>query len=205
MSPATPAVSKTRLTEAAIQVIRSQGYSATTVDDICHAAGVTKGSFFHHFKSKDELALAAVDHWNTHTEQLFAAADYHKARDPLDRLLGYVELRQQLLTGEIYEYTCLLGTLLQEVYDTHPRIRVACDRGISAHVADVTPDIELAKARYAPTARWSAESVAVFIQSLLQGSFILAKSRRGPDVARANIEHLRRYLACLFPRRQRPA
>jgi TetR/AcrR family transcriptional repressor of nem operon len=46
--------SKTRLLDAALTVIRTKGYAATTVDDICHAAGVTKGSFFHHFKSKDE-------------------------------------------------------------------------------------------------------------------------------------------------------
>ena len=52
--------SKTKLLRAALRVIRAKGYAATTVDDICHQAGVTKGSFFHHFKSKDELALAAA-------------------------------------------------------------------------------------------------------------------------------------------------
>ena len=52
--------SKTKLLEAALQVIRTKGYAATTVDDICEQAGVTKGSFFHHFKSKDELALSAA-------------------------------------------------------------------------------------------------------------------------------------------------
>ena len=45
---------------AAMSVIRAKGYSATTVDDLCQAADVTKGGFFHHFKSKDELALAAA-------------------------------------------------------------------------------------------------------------------------------------------------
>jgi TetR/AcrR family transcriptional repressor of nem operon len=52
--------SKTKLLDAALQVIRAKGYAATTVDDICHQAGVTKGSFFHHFKSKDELALSTT-------------------------------------------------------------------------------------------------------------------------------------------------
>src|ERR1700690_2086778 len=90
MLPARETSSKARLMDAATQVIRTKGYSATTVEEICHAATLTKGSFFHHFKSKDDLALATVLHWNASTEQLFADADYRKARDPLDRLLGYV-------------------------------------------------------------------------------------------------------------------
>jgi len=43
--------SKIRLLDAAVQIIRAKSYAATTVDDICHQAAVTKGSFFHHFKS----------------------------------------------------------------------------------------------------------------------------------------------------------
>ena len=43
--------------EAALRVIRTKGYAATTVDDLCATAGVSKGSFFHHFKSKGCLTL----------------------------------------------------------------------------------------------------------------------------------------------------
>ena len=117
--------SKTRLLDTALHLIRAKGYAATAVDDICHEAGVTKGSFFHHFKSKDDLALAAVAHWRTMTEAFFAAAPYHQASDPLDRLLGYLDLRAAILTGELADYTCLLGTLVQETYATHPEIRAA--------------------------------------------------------------------------------
>jgi len=59
-------------------------------------------------------------------------------------------------------------------------------------------DIEAAKQLYAPTAPWSAESVGYFIQSVLQGSFIFAKAKQSPDVARENLAHLRRYLGLLF-------
>ena len=45
-----------KLIAAAHQEVRRQGYSATTVDQICAAAGVTKGAFFHHFESKEALA-----------------------------------------------------------------------------------------------------------------------------------------------------
>lgn len=190
--------SKTKLLDAALHVIRAKGYAATTVDDICQAAGVTKGSFFHHFKSKDELALAAAGHFSAMAEGLFAAAPYHEAQDPLERLLGYVDFRASILGGELPEYTCLLGTMVQETYATHPDIRAACDRGMSSHVAELTRDIEAAKQRYAPDAAWSAESVGYFIQSVLQGAFIFAKAKQNPEVARESLAHLRRYLGVLF-------
>jgi TetR/AcrR family transcriptional regulator, transcriptional repressor for nem operon len=190
--------SKTKLLDAALQVIRAQGYAATTVDDICHQAGVTKGSFFHHFKGKDELALTAIAHWKTLTEGFFADAPYHKAKDPLDRVLGYVEFRGTILTGELPDYTCLLGTLVQETYATHPDIRAACDRGMSSHIAELTRDIKAAKNRYVPRATWSSESVGYFIQTVLQGAFILAKAKQGPDTVRESLAHLRRYLRSLF-------
>jgi len=68
--------SKLKLIEASTNVIRAKGYAATTVDDICHKAGVTKGSFFHHFKSKDELAVAAATYFGTMSVALFATAPY---------------------------------------------------------------------------------------------------------------------------------
>ena len=80
--------SKTKFLQAAIHVIRVKGYTATRVEDVCEAAGLTKGSFFHHFDSKDELALAAADYWIEGTEAQFGSAPYHQLADPLERLAG---------------------------------------------------------------------------------------------------------------------
>jgi TetR/AcrR family transcriptional repressor of nem operon len=192
--------SKTRLLDAALQTIRAGGYAATTVDDICRHANITKGSFFHHFSSKDELALQAIAHWNETTGEFFKSAKYHDAKDPLDRVLGYVDFREARLVGELPDYTCLLGTLVQETYATHPEIRTACDRGMAEHIQALIPDIEAAKRRHAPHARFTAESVGYFIQTVLQGSFIFAKAKQGPEVVRGNLDHLRRYLNSLFKR-----
>src|ERR1700730_690666 len=106
--------SKTKLLNAALNVIRTKGYAATTVDDLCHAAGVTKGSFFHHFKSKDELAMSAAAYFGETTERFFTSACYHNLQDPLDRLLGYLDFRAEGLRGDLPDYTCLFGTLVQE-------------------------------------------------------------------------------------------
>ena len=191
---------RTRLLDAAMQVIRAQGYSATTVDDICRKAGFTKGAFFHHFKSKEDLAVASAAHFSAMAEILFAAAPYHAHSDPLDRVLGYIDFRSAIIDGPIPQFSCLLGTMVQEAYDTHPAIRKACDTGIRTHAAGVAKEIEAAKALYAPNATWSALSLALYTQAVLQGAFVLAKAKNGPEIARECVSHLRRYIESLFPR-----
>jgi TetR/AcrR family transcriptional regulator, transcriptional repressor for nem operon len=191
---------RTRLLDAAIDVIRAQGYSATTVDDICRAAGLTKGAFFHHFRSKEDLAVTAAAHFSQMAERLFGAASYRELADPLDRLLGYIDFRSAIITGPLAGFTCLLGTMVQEAYDTHPSIRRACETYIGVHAGGIAQDIALAKARYAPEASWSAESLALHTQAVLQGAFVLAKAKGGPEVARECVAHLRRYIEFLFHR-----
>ena len=198
MSPAEQHASKTKLLDAALQVIRRQGYAATSVDDICAAAGVSKGSFFHHFKSKEELALAAAEHFAEMAGGLFASAPYHAAKDPAERVLGYVDFRAAMLTQAIPEYTCLLGTMVQETYLSHPAIRAACDRYMSEHTAALAKDIAEAKKLHAPDAAWSPESVAFYTQTVLQGCFIFAKAKQNNKVAVESLALLRSHLASLF-------
>jgi TetR/AcrR family transcriptional regulator, transcriptional repressor for nem operon len=190
--------SRRRFLDAAVRLIRTKGYEASTIDDLCRAAGLTKGSFFHHFKGKEDLALAAAAQFAGGADVLFAQAPYHAHEDPLDRVLGYVDFRRAILRGEIPEFTCLLGTMVQETFATHPALREACDTHLSAHAGTVAIDIEAARARYAPNATWTAESLGLYTQAVLQGAFVLAKAKGGPAVADDCLAHLRRYLELLF-------
>jgi TetR/AcrR family transcriptional regulator, transcriptional repressor for nem operon len=187
-----------KLLAAAFSLIREKGYASTSVDELCAAAGVTKGAFFHHFKSKDALAVAAANHWSESTSAFFETAPYHRHDDPLDRVLGYLDFRKTLLKGEIAGYTCLVGTMLQEVYDTRPDIRIACEASIRKHVAGIEADIAAAMKRHRIRAPWTAAGLALHTQAVLQGAFILAKARGDASVAAASIEHLRRYIELLF-------
>jgi TetR/AcrR family transcriptional repressor of nem operon len=192
------AETRSRLLDAARDVIRAQGYNATTIDDICAAAGVTKGGFFHHFASKEQLGVAAIEAFDAMAEALFNSAPYQALSDPRDRVLGYVDLRASMIQGDIAQFSCLMGTTVQEAYATHPQLRVACEDGMSSHVAMLARDIEAAKQRYAPDASWSAESVGYFMQATLQGAFIFAKAKQSNALARECLAHLRRYLETIL-------
>lgn len=192
------ATARHKLLDAALSVIRTKGYAATTVDELCAKAGVAKGSFFHHFKSKEAVAVAAADYWSEMTGALFAAAPYHRRADPLDRVFGYIDFRKAILTGDVPEFTCLVGTLVQEVYETCPEIREACDASISGHAATVEADIAEAMKFHGIRADWTAQSLALHTQAVLQGAFILAKAKGGAKIAASSIDHLRRYIELLF-------
>lgn len=194
----TPHQSRMKLIEAAHAVVRAKGYSATRIEDICAEAGVTKGSFFHHFKSKDDLALAAIKAWDENAAALFGTAPYHDLADPLDRLTGYVEYRKAILTGDLPEFTCFAGMIVQETYQTHPVLGAAAGACIDQSAMTLVSDIRAAMKRRGSGGEWTPESLARHIMAVIQGSFILAKATGGRETAAASLDHLRRYLQLLF-------
>ena len=191
--------SEQRLLDAAVHVIRSKGYSAARIEDICAEAGLTKGAFFHHFASKEACAIAAAAHFAANADAIFDGAPYSHLPDARARVLGYIDFRKAILQGELPQFTCLLGTMVQSAYDSHPAIRAACDRYISEHAERLEADIAAAKARHAPEAEWTPGSAALYSQAVLQGAFILAKAKHGPKVAADCIDHLKRYFETLLP------
>jgi TetR/AcrR family transcriptional repressor of nem operon len=112
--------------------------------------------------------------------------------------LAYVDFRKVILQGELPEFTCFVGTMIQEVYDTHPAIREACEKTISDHAANIEADIAEAMRKYKIEGDWTAKSLALYTQAVIQGAFILAKAKHGAEVAGDCIDHLRRYIELLF-------
>jgi TetR/AcrR family transcriptional repressor of nem operon len=179
---------RSKLLDAAFAVIRVKGYT-TTVDDICAEAGLSKGAFFHQFRSKEDLAVSAAQHWSEMTGTFFKDAAYHDADDPLARVVGHVAFRKELIRGALSEFTCLVGTMTQEAYGTSSAIQEVCWDSIFGHAATLVPDVE---------ADWMAESLALRTQAVIQGAFILAKASGDPRRTVESIDHLYRYIKRLF-------
>lgn len=189
---------RTRLLETALRVVREQGFAATSVDTLCKAAGVTKGAFFHHFDSKEALGAAAADYWSETTSALFADAPYHIPADPVDRVFAYLDFRSALIDGELAEFTCLVGTMVQETYGTSDAIRDACNRSITGHAATLEADIQAAMDARGVSAPFTAQSLALLTQTVIQGGFITAKAAGSKAPALDAIAHLKRYFAFIF-------
>ena len=196
MTSRTPSSARTRLLDAATQQVRQKGFAATSIDDLCRAAGVTKGAFFHHFASKEALGVAAAQSWSTTTSAFFAEAPYHAAATPLGRVFAYLDFRSAIVDGDIAEFTCLVGTMVQEVHASSPAIRAACEASMVGHSATLVPDITAAFDAHGVTGV-DPMSLALHFQAALQGGFILSKATGDPAQARASVAHLKRYVAML--------
>jgi TetR/AcrR family transcriptional repressor of nem operon len=196
------APARRKLLDAAVSLIRAKGYAATTIDELCARAAVAKGSFFHHFRDKEALAVAAADHWSQTTGQLFADAPYHDLADPLDRVLGYIDFRKSLIAGAARDFTCLAGTMAQEIHETNPAIRAACEASIRGHAAILEADIAAAIRLHGLSGDFTARGLALHTQAVLQGAFILAKATGEAAAAAESCDHLRRYFELLFGVRQ---
>ncbi|HSB85668.1 MAG TPA: TetR/AcrR family transcriptional regulator [Ilumatobacteraceae bacterium] len=189
---------RNRILEAAVAVIRTKGLNATTVDDLCAAAGVTKGAFFHHFATKEALAVAAADYWSESTGAMFAAASYHDLPDAVDRVMGYLDLRAALIAGQPAQYTCLVGTMTQEAFETSPDVRAACAASMFGHARSLEADLAEALVSSPFAGEVSAASLARHTQTVLQGAFVLSKAANDPSLVIESIGHLRRYFEFLF-------
>ncbi|NLR72250.1 TetR/AcrR family transcriptional regulator [Novosphingobium sp. ERN07] len=201
-----PAVTaREKLLEAAVKLIRSNGFAATSVDQLCAEAGVTKGAFFHHFASKEALGVAAADYWSVSTAAFFAEAPFHALPDPVDRVLGYLDLRIALIGGPPEAFSCVAGTLVQEAFRSSAAIRVAAEASIMGNARALEADLDAAVARCGVSGTTGA-SLARHVQAVIQGAFVLAKTQpeeSAATVAREQLVHLRRYFAMLFGREAR--
>jgi len=99
---------KERLIEAVLELIWTGSYGSTTVDQICGKAGVKKGSFYYFFKSKADLAVAAVDAgWQSKRPELDAL--FSATVPPLERLQKYCDASYRFQTEIKRKYGHVLG------------------------------------------------------------------------------------------------
>ena len=196
MKPPAPAT-RQKLLDAALGVMLERGYSASSVDDICHHAKLTKGSFFHYFKSKEDLGKALIEDFCENGRRMFESF-VAPEKDPMTRVRLYIDSAIALSRDPKMRNGCLLGAFSQECCDTHPRIRCCCEKGFSDWASGLGREIAAANAARAPKASFDPEELASHFIAVLEGALLMGKAQGSMKGVAGHLEHYRAYLESLL-------
>jgi TetR/AcrR family transcriptional repressor of nem operon len=196
-------VTRDRILDAAQAQVMERGFAATSVDAIQEAAGISRGTFFYHFASKDELARALIERYARQdhelTESLMARAE-NLATDPLQQALVFMGLFEELFreVGPV-RAGCLFASYSYEAQlfddETHRLIAASLE-----HFRRVFGGkLEQAIARHPPVVpNVDPYELADLASAAFQGAYVLWRVTNESDRIAMPIEHFRKYLELLF-------
>ena len=191
-----PELKRQKLIEAAIRLILKRGYNATTVDDICAEAKITKGSFFHHFKNKEEIGQAAVKAWGEFGQSIYAEA-WKQPGEPLEEIHRLFNIMEGI-TRRPEPCVCLVGMMAQEMSIENPEFREACARELEVWTEMFRSRLQTAQKQLKPAVKFDPDQVAWFLNSIWQGSILIGKARQSAKMISSNIKLARVYVDSLF-------
>lgn len=195
---------KTDLLNAAMGLMLEHGYNATTVDQICKAAGVTKGSFFYYFASKEALGQSLLPHFLATMGALLEQGKHQQVADPLQRLYAYCDDIAIMLARPDVPKSCLIGNFAQELAPTQPAFRAICNQCFTQWAEQLQQELEAACNQHTPPVSVDSYSLAEHFLATLEGALILAKAQQDLSVVVQNLNHFKRYLELLFGVPQQP-
>ena len=170
-----PTDTRRKLLTAAYELMIAQGYSATGVGEICEAAGVSKGSFYHFFDTKEACAIAVLSFHGEEADAIMARQlDLHGLSGP-EAAIEYIRLFEAN-AEDFFCDGCLIGTFALELAKTHPTLRKEVERQLEEFINQLESAL---KPLYpdgvppgAPTTRELAEQMLVAIE----GGVVLSKA-----------------------------
>lgn len=189
---------KLKLLDATQNLMLTKGFTATSLDEICNAAAVTKGSFFHYFASKEELGKAVLTHYMAAHFQALQAAPFRKKRDPLERVYGHIDYIILMSRDSAALRGCLLGNFAQDLCGSHPAIGEQCAHHFDQWAEALKCDLDAAKLKHAPDATFSTQSLAEHFIVIIEGALILVKAKQDGKILGQQLRHFKRYLQSLF-------
>lgn len=177
-----------RLVTAMAGLVHQRGYLAVGVDDVCKAAGVKKGSFYHFFASKRDLMLAALDRqWQMGKEHLVGAA-FHADLPPLKRIERLLETAARLETSNKtrggYVLGCPFGNLAAEVGGSEPLLTKRVDEALCKLSEPVRQALSEAKRLGDVPRNLDVRKATDAILAYFEGVMLLAKTRNDPSLIR---------------------
>ncbi len=184
-----------KLVRTAELLMLRDGYSATRVDDVLAKAGLSKGSFYHLFESKEALGLAVLDHYYEDRVGRLASGAYAAESDPVRRATGFLDHAAKV-APEIWSTGCLLASFASEAAGSSRVISNALRKRtaeLRAMVADVlapftTPEVP------------ATDLAEQFLVSV-EGSIVMARIHGDPASLARGIEAFRRGLGRAASRR----
>jgi TetR/AcrR family transcriptional regulator, transcriptional repressor for nem operon len=188
---------KEALLDAAQNLMLEKGFVATSVDEICAAAEVTKGSFFHYFKSKDELGKILIQRFSLQMGSQIMEIVNARGEDPRDRVYGFVDAAMEC--GSCCDNKgCLIGTFTQELSESHPALRGCCEASFTELRKLFEGELKKAKQLYAKNKDFDTKGVAEQFIATIQGSLLLIKAMRDHSLVKRTLTHYRNYLEQLL-------
>lgn len=174
-----------RILDSAKELFHAKSYADVGVAAICEKARVQKGSFYHHFKSKQELTLAVIDTYYGDFKEGIIDAAFDAQLPPLERLARFAELSIDMqveihkLTGQVYG--CPFGNLATEMSTQDEAIRRKLD-GKFANLLRLFRDTLQEAVDNGYVADINVENTAQAILAMFEGGMLLAKTQNDPKI-----------------------
>ncbi|RTL71368.1 MAG: TetR/AcrR family transcriptional regulator [Hyphomicrobiales bacterium] len=167
-----------KLVEASLDVFQKTGFNGTSVQDLTDAAGVPKGSFYNHFKSKEELALEAL---KLYIDRTGLGALLDNEITPLERLRRHFQANWRTVKDRNYTAGCFLGAMSSEISDTHEGAREVFAGVFKAWSNAIAKVIREAQESGAIRTKVDPHSLARFVLNAWQGTLIRMKVSKGEE------------------------
>jgi TetR/AcrR family transcriptional repressor of nem operon len=178
--------SQSSILKTACSLMLKYGYAATSVDDICSQAGVTKGSFYHFFATKEELGLTVLNRFYEEGAARVASGAYVEVKDPYQRLLGLFD-HLEAIGPHLWRDGCLMGNFACELAESSQIIR----RRVAEIFAELTTRLTPI---FQPIAHRPKEAAELAEQTLMviEGAVVLARAHDDPGRISAGLRRFRR-------------
>jgi len=178
---------KQRLIEAGLRMLLQHGYNDLGIQALLDATGTPKGSFYHHFKDKEDFALEVVDTYMQQVHQVLDVTLADRKVPPLARVRGFFEAVQQSYKGEGY-MGCLLGGLGQELSGVSELFRKKIEDCISTIAKRLAVCLEEARAQGALPPDSNARQMANLLVDCWEGAALRSRLRRSPASLNAMLD-----------------
>ena len=185
---------KERMIAEGLRMLLEHGYNGLGVQAVLDATGSPKGSFYHHFKSKEDFALAVVDAYITNVHALLERCVNDHTLPPLERIRLFFETVEQSYREEVY-LGCLMGGLGQELSGLSDIFRRKIDWCFSSIAERLTPAIEEARLAGAIPGGRDSRSLADLLVDCWEGAALRSRLRRDPASLKAMLDFYLRSLA----------